>query len=89
MPSSPGTVRHRPHSTIEHADILEHDVLAGRTFDAVVSIPPMSRRVDPGNDRLRQLPFGPVRGTADAAWPQLAAEALTAKGEAFSYSRTT
>ena len=74
---------HRPHSTIEHADILEHDVLAGRTFDAVVSIPPMSRRVDPGNDRLRQLPFGPVRGTADAAWPQLAAEALTAKGEAF------
>lgn len=74
---------HLTHSTIEHADILETDTLAGRTFDAVVSIPPTGRRVDPGNDRLRQLPFGPVRSTADAAWPQLAAEALDAKGEAF------
>ncbi len=74
---------HLTHSTIEHADILETDTLAGRTFDAVVSIPPIGRRVDPGNDLLRQLPFGPVRGTADAAWPQLAAEALGAEGEAF------
>ncbi len=73
----------RPHSAIEHADILEHDTLAGRTFDAVVSIPPMGRHVDPGNDRLRQLPFGAVRGTADTAWPQLAAQAMAPEGEAF------
>ena len=73
----------RPHSMIEHADILENDALAGRTFDAVVSIPPMGRRVDTGNDRLRRLPFGAVRGTADTAWPQLAAQAMAPDGEAF------
>jgi len=66
------------------ADILENDVLAGRTFDAVVSIPPFGRRVDSTtNERLRRLPFGPVRGSADAAWPQLAVQALAPGGEAF------
>jgi hypothetical protein len=66
------------------ADILENDVLAGRAFDAVVSIPPFGRRVDStANERLRRLPFGPVRGSADAAWPQLAVQALAPEGEAF------
>ncbi|WP_133054457.1 N-6 DNA methylase [Mycolicibacter algericus] len=68
---------------VEHSDILEVDALAGRTFDAVVSIPPFGIRIDSKNDRLRRLPFGPVRGTADAAWPQLAVQALGADGEAF------
>lgn len=66
------------------ADILEEDMLAGRKFDAVVSIPPFGRRVDSTtNERLRRLPFGPVRGSADAAWPQLAVQALAPGGQAF------
>lgn len=65
------------------ADILEVDALKGRVFDAVVSIPPFGRKVDLGNERMRRLPFGPVRGSADAAWPQLAIQALSPDGEAF------
>lgn len=69
---------------IQEVDILEVDALAGRTFDAVVSIPPFGRRVDTiKNERMHRLPFGPVRGSADAAWPQLAVQALTPEGEAF------
>lgn len=62
-------------------DILECDALAGRTFDTVISIPPFGLSVD--NERLRRLPFGAVRGSADAAWPQLAVQALAPAGEAF------
>ncbi len=70
-------------ATVEPGDILERDVLSGRQFDAVVSIPPFGALVDSASDRMRRMPFGPVRGTADAAWPQLAVQALTPKGEAF------
>ena len=67
----------------EYKNILTEDALAGRTFGAVVSIPPAGVRVDPTNERMRRLPFGPVRGLADAAWPQLAVQALAPEGEAF------
>lgn len=51
--------------------------------DVVMSIPPFGRSLDGANpDVLRNLPFGPVRGNADAAWPQLAFQALTPDGEA-------
>lgn len=65
------------------ADILEVDTLEGRTFDAVVSIPPFGQKLELGNERMRRLPLGPVRGSADAAWPQLALQALSPDGEAF------
>lgn len=51
--------------------------------DVVMSIPPFGRSLDGANpDVLRNLPFGPARGNADAAWPQLAFQALTPDGEA-------
>lgn len=72
------------HVELEDHNILEVDALAGRTFSAVVSIPPFGVKVDATtNERLRRLPFGPVRGAADAAWPQLAVQALAPDGEAF------
>lgn len=64
---------------IENLNILQDDALAGRTFDAVVSIPPFDLKVVV----RRQLPFGPAQGSADAAWPQLAVQALASDGDAF------
>jgi SAM-dependent methyltransferase len=71
------------YAEIEDCDILREDALGGRTFDAVISIPPFGVKVDAKNERLRRLPFGAVRGTADAAWPQLAVQALAPDGDAF------
>jgi SAM-dependent methyltransferase len=73
----------RADAEIEDLNILEADALAGRTFDAVISVPPFGARVDVSNERMRRLPFGIVRGSADAAWPQLAVQALAPGGEAF------
>jgi hypothetical protein len=71
-------------TVVEGVDILYSDPLAGRTFDAVISIPPFGLKVDATkNERMRSLPFGAVRGVADAAWPQLAAQALAPEGKAF------
>jgi SAM-dependent methyltransferase len=71
-------------AAVEHVDILAGDPLAERTFDAVISIPPFGRKVDAVNkERMRGLPYGAVRGVADAAWPQLAEQALTPEGRAF------
>lgn len=54
-----------------------------QSYDVVVTIPPFGCSLDGANpDLLRNLPFGPVRGNADAAWPQLAFQALTPDGEA-------
>jgi SAM-dependent methyltransferase len=69
---------------VEDVDILRFDPLTGRTFDAVISIPPFGLKVDTAKkERMRSLPYGAVRGSADAAWPQLAAQALTPEGKAF------
>jgi SAM-dependent methyltransferase len=69
---------------VEDVDILRFEPLAGQTFDAIISIPPFGLKVDNvRNERIRSLPYGAVRGSADAAWPQLAAQALTPKGKAF------
>lgn len=76
-------LEHRTEVEIEEVNILEEDALDGRTFDAVVSIPPFGIKVAAANERMRRLPFGVVRGTADAAWLQLAVQALTPDGEAF------
>jgi tRNA1(Val) A37 N6-methylase TrmN6 len=71
-------------AAVEHVDILRSDPLTGRTFDAVISIPPFGLKVDTvRKERMRSLPYGAVRGSADAAWPQLAAQALTPEGKAF------
>jgi SAM-dependent methyltransferase len=71
-------------NAVEDVDILAVDPLVGRTFDAVISIPPFGLKVDATkNERMRSLPYGAVRGSADAAWPQLAAKALTPEGKAF------
>lgn len=72
-------LRLRANVEIENLNILQDDALAGRTFDAVVSIPPFDLKVPV----RRHLPFGPVQGSADAAWPQLAVQALAPDGEAF------
>ncbi len=76
-------LNHRAGGEAEYKNILTEDALEGRTFGAVVSVPPAGLRVDPANERMRRLPFGPVRGSADAAWPQLAIQALAPDGEAF------
>lgn len=73
----------RAFAEVEWGDILKTDELKGRSFDAVACIPPFGRSVDTASDRMRRMPFGAVRGSADAAWPQLAVQALTAAGEAF------
>jgi SAM-dependent methyltransferase len=71
-------------AAIEDVDILQSDPLTGRTFDAVISIPPFGLKVDTvRKERMRSLPYGAVHGSADAAWPQLAAQALTPEGKAF------
>lgn len=89
---TPGLVEHfiaqarlqyRTEVQIEEVDILEDDVLNGRTFDAVVCVPPFGIKVGAASERMRRLPFGVVRGTADAAWLQLAVQALAPGGEAF------
>lgn len=76
-------LNHQGNGEAEYKNILTEDALEGRTFGAVISIPPVGVRVDPANDRMRRLPFGPIRGSADAAWPQLAIQALAPDGEAF------
>lgn len=71
-------------TAVDHLDILAVDLPVGRTSDAVVSIPPFGRKLDRANDqRMGSLPYGAVRGVAAAAWPQLAAQALTPEGRAF------
>ena len=88
---------------IEDVDILEVDALAGRMFDAVISIPPFGVKVDAGNARLRRLPFGAVRGHGrsefragkrclQTAWtrramPQQTAETSGAWGSTFVVAR--
>lgn len=69
------------------ATVISEDPLvtgvSEQSYDVVVSIPPFGRSVDDADpDVLRHLPFGPVRGNADAAWPQLAFQALAPEGEA-------
>jgi SAM-dependent methyltransferase len=65
-------------------DIITHDVIEGRHFDAVISIPPFGLELprDTG-DLARRMLYGQVRGTADAAWLQLAASVLRPNGEAY------
>ena len=71
-------------AAVEDVNILESDPLAGRTFDAVISIPPFGLKVDAAKkERMRALPLGAVRGVADAAWLQLAVQALNPEGKAF------
>lgn len=72
----------RTPSTVINEDALVTGV-PEESHDVVVSIPPFGRTLEGANpDVLRTLPFGPVRGNADAAWPQLAFQALTPDGEA-------
>ncbi|GAB2472291.1 DNA methyltransferase family protein [Jatrophihabitans fulvus] len=72
----------RPAEIIEDT-VLIHDPLNGAKFDAIVSIPPHGLLVtEEMRDLTRRLPYGPVRGVADAAWPQLAVDALTPEGDA-------
>jgi SAM-dependent methyltransferase len=65
-------------------DILAHDVLEGRSFDAVVCVPPFGLDL-PGDMRqlARRMRYGQVRGNADAAWLQLTVTALAPNGEGY------
>lgn len=72
----------RSPATVMSKDPLVIGVPA-ESHDVVVSIPPFGRTLEDADPEiLRSLPFGPVRGNADAAWPQLAFQALAPDGEA-------